>query len=110
MADLLKVLIGGRTEGSIWLNSRGKAWNLHSMKKRWEALRRKTGVKGSLRSYRRTFISSAINNTNVSPAIVASLFGHVGLEILMKHYYEQGPGAMLEAVAKNTSPPPATTE
>lgn len=109
MIALVKELIGKRTEGYVWLNSRGEAWNVQSMKKRWETLREKTGVKGSLRSYRRTFISSAINASNVNPAIIASLVGHVGLEILMKHYYEQDPKAMLDAVAKITSPPPGST-
>jgi integrase len=106
MLELVKDRIGDRTEGHVWLNSLGKAWNVQSMKKRWESLRAKTGVKGSLRSYRRTFIFSAINASNVNPAIVASLVGHVGLEILMKHYYEQDPKAMLDAVAKITSSQP----
>lgn len=105
--------IGTRTEGFVFLNSFGRPWNCQSMKKRWDALRKVTGVKGTLRSYRRTFISSAINEANVNPAIVATLAGH-GIDILMKHYFEADPKAMLMAVAAITGPrpdsPPGTAQ
>lgn len=100
----VEACVGKRTEGFVFLNAFGKPWNCQSLKKRWEALREATGVKGSLRSYRRTFISSAINEANINPAIVASLVGHVGLEIIMKHYYEQDPKALLKAVEAITKP------
>lgn len=99
--ELVEKLIGGRTEGFVFLNSFGKPWNCQSMKKRWEVLRRETGAKGTLRTYRRTFISSAINDANVNPAIVASLAGH-NLDVMMKHYFEVDPRAMLAAVASIT--------
>jgi integrase len=97
----IEACIGSRTEGFVFLNSFGKPWNCQSLKKRWDALRAATGVKGTLRTYRRTFISSAINEANVNPVIVASLAGH-NLDVMMKHYYEMDPKAMLAAVAKIT--------
>jgi integrase len=93
--------IGGRAEGFVFLNRFGKPWNCQSLKKRWEVLRTATGVKGTLRSYRRTFISSAINGANVNPAIVATLAGH-NLDVMMRHYFEADPAAMLAAVARIT--------
>src|SRR5262245_27472871 len=85
MKELVRERIAGRTEGHVFLNRFGKPWTIQSLKKRWEGLRARTGVKGSLRTYRRTFISTAINDTNVNPALVAQLAGH-SIDILFKHY------------------------
>ena len=102
MKEMIKDLAGDRTEGFIWRNKHGGQWKLHTLKKRWQVMRAKTGIKGSLRTYRRTFISTAINDTNVNPAIVATLAGH-SMEVMMKHYFEADPQAMLNAVAKITA-------
>ncbi len=113
MRDLVRERMTGRTEGPLFVNSKGKRWNIQSLKKRWEYLRGKTGVKGTLRSYRRTFISTAINETNVNPAIVAQLAGH-GIDILFKHYLEENPEALRKAVEAITGPrpvvPPASAQ
>lgn len=107
--EVVRQCIGGRTEGFVFLNAFGKPWNCQSMKKRWEAMRKVTGIKGSLRSYRRTFISSAINEANVNPAVVATLAGH-GIDVLMKHYFEADPQAMLRAVAAITARRPGARQ
>lgn len=107
--EVITGLIGTRTEGFVFLNSFGKPWSCQSMKKRWEVLRRETGVKGTLRTYRRTSISSAINDANVNPAIVASLAGH-NLDVMMKHYLEVDPKAMLAAVASITGLRPGSPQ
>lgn len=101
MRELIAERIDGRTSGPVFVNSKGRPWTLHSLKKRWETLRAKTGIKGSLRSYRRTFISTAINSANVNPALVAQLAGH-SIDVMMKHYFESDPQAMLAAVAQIT--------
>jgi integrase len=105
-------VIGDRTEGHVFLNSRGMPWTIQALKKRWEVLRAKTGVTGSLRTYRRTFASKAINDTNVNPALVALLLGHADLTMLLKHYLEENPTALRKAVDQITAPrssaPPKT--
>jgi integrase len=109
MRELLKSSIGSRAEGWVFLNSKGMRWNIHSLKKRWQTLREKHGLRGSLRSYRRTFISTAINDANVNPALVAQLAGH-GIDILFKHYLEENPEALraaVEAITKKNELPPS---
>jgi integrase len=106
LRDLVAQLIGDRTEGYVFLNSKGKPWNIQSIKKRWEYVRSKTGVKGTLRSFRRTFISTAINEANVNPALVAQLAGH-SIDSLFKHYLEENPEALRKAVEAITGTRPA---
>jgi integrase len=109
MKELLKERIAGRAEGHVFLNRLGKPWTIQSLKKRWEWLRARTGVKGSLRTYRRTFISTAINDTNVNPALVAQLAGH-SIDILFNHYLEENPEALrkaVEAITKTSGRPRA---
>jgi hypothetical protein len=61
-------------------------------------------VTGSLRWYRRTFASKAINQSNVNPALVATLLGHADLTMPLKHYLEADPEALRRAVADITGP------
>ena len=103
MKELIVEMAGDRKEGYIFTNRNGAPWTLHALKKRWETMRERTGIKGTLRTYRRTFISSAINHSNVNPAIVAHLAGH-SVEVMMKHYFEADPEAMILAVRKITGP------
>ncbi len=116
----LKNLIGNRTSGHIFLTSRGRPWTQTNLKEYWKRTKRgckwREGVpvpKGvSLYTYRHTFLSRAINQANVNPALVAQLAGHTDLAMLLKHYLQEDPEALRRAVeqingAANMSPPPA---
>jgi integrase len=99
-------LIGNRTKGHIFLTSRGKPWTVTNLEEYWKRTKKgcqwREGVavpKGvSLYTYRHTFLSRAINETNVNPAIVAQLAGHTDLQMLMKHYLETDPEALRKAI------------
>jgi integrase len=110
MKELIVERTGDRISGCVFLNSRGGPWKIHNMKKRYDDLKQRFGIKGCLRLYRKTFISSAINTTNVNPALVAQLAGH-SIDILFRHYLEENPEALRAAVEAITKPrPPAGSE
>jgi integrase len=114
MKGLLKGLIGDRTEGFIFLTAKGKHWTYDNLQERWRKLVAKVPVpKGvTLYTYRRTFISEAINKKNVNPALVAQLAGHTDLTMLLKHYLEEDPAALkraVEEVTRKDGPPPLGT-
>lgn len=115
LKELLRKLIGVRTEGFIFLTAHGKPWSYTNLEERWQVLKEKVPVpKGvTLYTYRRTFISTALNEKNVNPALVAQLVGHVGLDMLLKHYAQEDPEALkraVQAVTKHESgPPPGST-
>lgn len=108
--EFLRDVIGGRTSGYIFLTSRRKPWTLANLKEYWS--RTKKGCKWraavevpegvSLYTYRSTFISSAINDHNINPRIVAELVGHSNLEMIMQHYYNADPDALRRAMEKVT--------
>ena len=99
MKRLVRQLIGERTEGFIFLSARGKPWTYNNLQLRWAKLARTVQVpKGiTLYTYRRTFISTAINEKNINPALGAQLVGHVGLAVLLKHYLQEDPEAAGES-------------
>lgn len=104
--DFLKEIIGSRTSGPIFLTTRGKPWTLTNLKCYWartkkgckwrEAVEVPEGV--SLYTYRHTFLSKAINDANVNPALVALLAGHSDLRMLIDHYLQEDPEALRRAV------------
>jgi integrase len=108
MQQLLREQIGVREEGHVFRNRLGKPWNCHSLKKRWEALRKRTGIQGTLYQMRHTFASRAINQSNVNPALVAKLLGHTDLTMLLQHYLEEDPEALQKAVAAITGHQPGS--
>jgi integrase len=109
---LLRKLIGVRTEGFIFLTAHGKPWSYTNLEERWQVLKEKVPVpvpKGvTLYAYRRTCISTALNEKNVNPALVAQLVGHVGLDMLLKHYAQEDPEALRRAVQAVTKRESAT--
>jgi integrase len=116
MKALLRERIGGRTEGFIFLTVQKKPWTYTNLQGRWQELVKKVPVPDgvTLYTYRRTFISEAINEKNVNPALVAQLAGHTDLTMLIKHYLQEDPGALKRAVDQITgasppSPPPSPT-
>jgi integrase len=115
MRGLVRRLTGQRTEGFIFLTMTGKPWTHRNLQSWWEKLTKKIPVPEgiTLYSYRRSFISSAINEKNVNPALVAQLVGHVGLDVLLKHYLQEDPEALRRAVqsvsgAASPSPGPSS--
>lgn len=102
---LVRGLIGDRTAGYVFLTQSGKPWTYTNLVERWQHLVTKVPVpKGvTLYTYRRTFISAAINDRNVNPALVAQLVGHVGLDMILKHYLQEDPDALRKAVAAITA-------
>jgi integrase len=98
MKDLLAEQIGDRTEGFVFLMGQGKPWKWPTLQARWKRMAKKMGIKGGLYAYRHTFASTAINDKNVNPALVAQLLGHADLTMLLKHYLEVDPTALQKAV------------
>lgn len=84
MQDLVREQVGGRAEGYVFLTRRKKPWTYTNLQERWrrllEAVPEAKAAGVTLYTYRRAFISEAINEKDVNPALVAQLVGHVGLE------------------------------
>lgn len=98
-------LIGSRTEGSIFRNSRGQPWTPDTLYCRFKRLRKKLGLGEGIFPYalRAKFTSDAINNGNANPALIAKSLGHADLNMLLKHYLREDPEAVrraLDEVAK----------
>jgi len=95
-------LIGARTTGPIWRNSRGEAWVPDTVYCRFKRLRKKLGLKDGVYpyAYRHRFASDAINESDANPAMVARLLGHAGMDTLMKNYFRENPVAAQKALAE----------
>ena len=91
-------MIGPRASSS--LTARGRPWSYENLEQRWYMLVRKVPVPDGISLYtmRHTWASSAINDTNVNPALVAQQMGHTDLTMLLKHYLEKDPAALQRAV------------
>lgn len=113
--QLFREMIGDRTAGPVFLTLRKKqAWTKTNLDRQWWKLTRQRveipeGV--TLYTYRGTFISTAINDHNINPAVVAHLAGH-SIDILFKHYLRENPEALRAAVEAINGPrsaaPPET--
>jgi integrase len=109
MTRLVRRLVAGRSQGFIFLTATKRPWTYNNLEQHWSALAHKVQApKGiTLYTYRRTYISTAINEKNVNPALVAQLVGHVGLDVLLKHYLQEDPEALKRAVSEITRNGPA---
>lgn len=111
MAGLVRERIGDRREGHVFMTERGKTWSYGNLQMRWWKLVGRVPVPDgiSLYSYRRSFATTAINEKNVNPALVAQLMGHANLNMLLKHYAQEDPETLRRAVEEITrqGPPPA---
>ncbi len=115
MQELVKERIGIRTSGSVFLTTTGRSWTHTNIMAHWDRLKKKVPVpKGvSPYSFRHSFISKAINETNVNPAIVAQLAGHANLQMLLDFYLHEDPEALkkaIEAITKIERPPDSPPE
>lgn len=90
MIELCRELIGDRTGGEIFLNSKGTPWTQTALEHRIQKLCAELGVThgATLYSFRHGWASDAINRRNINPALVAVQLGHSDLKMLMKHYLE----------------------
>lgn len=104
MKGLIRTRKGSRATGYIFLTERGKPWSYDNAEERWRVLAGKVEVPEGVTLYtlRRSFISTAINQTNVNPALVAQLVGHVGLDMMLKHYLMTDQDALKRAVQEIT--------
>lgn len=100
--DVIREVIRGRTNGWVFLNSRGKPWasNILSHKMRDTRLRLKMGPECVLYSYRHGLASRAINSGDVNPALVARLLGHSDLKMLLRTYLHDDEKAMRQAAER----------
>jgi integrase len=114
--SFLQELIDKRSKGHIFLTSRRKPWSSTNLKEYWKRTKKgckwRDGVevpKGvSLYTYRHTFLSRAINEANVNPALVAQLAGHTDLTMLLQHYLQKDPEALRKAVEQINAGAPQT--
>ena len=95
-------IIGDRTSGPIWRNTRGEAWTPDTIYCRFKRLRKTLGLGEGVYPYsmRHRFASDAINESDANPAVVAKLLGHAGMETLMKNYFRENPEAAQKALAE----------
>lgn len=101
MKRLVRERIGDRTEGHVFMTERDKVWTYNNLEQRWwKLVARVPGVPDgiTLYSYRRGFATTAINEKNVNPALVAQLMGHANLNMLLKHYAQENPETLRKAV------------
>jgi len=98
----VEALIGERSAGPIWRNSRGEAWTPDTVYCRFKRLRTKLGLKDGVYpyAYRHRFASDAINESDANPAMVARLLGHAGMDTLMKNYFRENAEAAQKALAE----------
>jgi len=98
--DIVERLIGDRTDGPIFLNARNQAWTPDTLYCRFKRLRKKLGLGEGVFPYalRHRFASSAINDGNANPALIAKALGHADLNMLLKHYLKEDPEAVLRAL------------
>jgi integrase len=103
LQTLTRILMAGRTEGPLLINSRGVAWTSNAIRCRMKNLQDKLGLpEGTVAyAYRHSWTTTAILN-GVDIATIATMLGHKDLRMLMEHYahLEQQPQHLLDAAAK----------
>jgi integrase len=104
LAELTRKLIGGRTEGHLFLNRYGEPWTTDTLRLRFSRLRKKLGLSDGVIPYgtRHRFASDAINRQKMDSLIVARLLGHSDARMLQRTYFREDTEAMVEAMRKAT--------
>jgi integrase/recombinase XerC len=102
IVELTRRLIGERTTGNVFRNSRGVPWGDRAAGLRFLVLRKRLGLSKGVTAYslRHRFISDAINDKKMDSLIVATLVGHTNASMLQKHYFHPDPESMREAAKK----------
>lgn len=83
----VEALIGSRTEGSIWRNSRGRAWTPDTIYCRFKRLPASLGLGDGVFPYstRSRFITRGIEK-GVDLVTLSDLVGHKGVDMMKKYY------------------------
>jgi integrase len=104
LAELTRLLIGGRAEGNLFLNSDGEPWTTDTLRLRFSRLRKKLGLSNGVIPYgtRHRFASDAINRQKMDSLIVARLLGHSDARMLQRTYFREDTEAMVKAMRKAT--------
>lgn len=99
---IIRERIGGRTEGDVFLTTRGLPWKIDHFEQTVRRTRDAAGLGKHVTAYitRHAYISRAINEADVNPAIVALQAGHTDLKMLLKHYLHTDPEAMRDAAER----------
>ncbi|MGL5094334.1 MAG: tyrosine-type recombinase/integrase [Planctomycetia bacterium] len=87
MLALTRELMAKNPTGPLFLNYRKKPWNRNSIRCRFRQLRKRFPEFGHFTAYsfRRAFVTDALER-GVGVAQVAELVGHVGTDMVMRHY------------------------
>ena len=100
MTELSRSIIGERTEGWLFLNSKGGQWTQTAFEHRLQRLCADLGITfgATLYSFRHGWGSEAINDRRMNPAMAAIQMGHTDLKQLMKTYLHADSEAMRKAL------------
>lgn len=87
MIELTKELAEKNPSGPLFLNFRRRPWNRNAIRCRFRQLRKRFPEFGHFTAYsfRRAFVTDALQR-GVGVAQVAELVGHVGTDMVMRHY------------------------
>jgi integrase len=102
MVELIRSAIGGRTEGHVFLNAKGRPWRPDVIGNAVYRIRTKLGLPENVVAYvlRHDYISRAVNDTDANVALIARQVGHSNLNMMMKNYLHESPDAMRRTVDK----------
>jgi integrase len=104
LAETTRRLMGGRSEGYLFLNRYDEPWTTDTLRLRFSRLRKKLGLSQGVVPYstRHRFASDAINRQKMDSLIVARLMGHSDARMLQRTYFREDTDAMVEAMRKAT--------
>jgi integrase len=102
LVELIRSAIGGRTEGAVFLNSKGRPWRPDIIGGAVRRVRIRLGLPDSVVAYsiRHSYISGAVNDTDANVALISRQVGHTNLNMMLKNYLHESPEAMRRTVDK----------
>jgi integrase len=102
LAGMIRSTIGGRTEGHVFLNAKGRPWRPDIIGHAVRRIRIELGLPEHTATYsiRHSYISSAVNDTAANVALLARQVGHTNLNTMLKNYLHESPEAMRRTVDK----------
>ncbi len=98
MIEFCRELIGGRTEGFVFLNARGTPWTKSAVRNRMIKMCAQLGIDRVPYEFRHKFASDAINIKGMNPALVALQMGHQDLKMLMQTYLHADTASIRKAL------------
>jgi integrase len=102
MVELVRAAIGGRTQGPVFVNAKGRPWRPDVIGNAVYRLRKELGLPDHAVAYsiRHGYISAAVNDTDANVALIARQVGHANLNMMMRNYLHESPDAMRRTVDK----------